>query len=73
MEYHKTKNIVYDMNLPRHKSIQSTQIYTRLVSFESEEYHSATAKTIEEARQLTEEGFERVCDMQDVKLFRKRK
>jgi len=36
-------------------------------------YHSATPKTIEEAKQLIETGFEYVCDMEGIKLFRKRK
>ena len=31
------------------------------------------AKTLEEAKQLIESGFEYVCDMEDCKLFRKRK
>jgi hypothetical protein len=38
-----------------------------------DEYHSATAGTIEEAKQLIEAGFEFVCEMQEVKLFKKRK
>jgi len=46
-----------------HKRLQNTEIYTHLIDFESEEYHSATAKTIDEARQLIETGFEYVFDM----------
>jgi hypothetical protein len=61
------------MNLLGHKNIQNTLTYTQLLKFENEEYHSATAKTIEEARQLIESGFEYVTDLEDVKLFRKRK
>jgi hypothetical protein len=30
-------------------------------------------KTLEEAKKLVETGFEYVCDMEDYKLFRKRK
>jgi hypothetical protein len=59
--------------LLEHKRLQNTEIYTHLIDFESEEYHSATAKTIDEARQLIETGFEYVCDMDSIKLFRKRK
>jgi len=73
MEYHKTKDILHVMNMLGHKSIQNTLIYTQLLNFENEEYHSATAKTIEEAKQLIESGFEYVTDLEGVKLFRKRK
>jgi hypothetical protein len=37
------------------------------------EFHSAIAKTVEEARQLTDTGFEYVCTYNDVTLFTKRK
>ena len=40
-------------------------------SIEADEYHSATAKTADEARKLIEAGFEYVCDFNGVKLFRK--
>jgi hypothetical protein len=43
------------------------------VNFESDEFHSATAKTVEKARKLIEAGFEYVCTYDDVMLFRKRK
>jgi len=39
----------------------------------SEEYLVKTAKTIKEARGLVKEGFEYVCEMEDVEIFRKRK
>ena len=73
MECYKTKDILHVMKLLGHKNIQNTLIYTQLVNFEADEYHSAVAKTIEEACELIEAGFEYVCDMDDVKLFRKRK
>jgi hypothetical protein len=59
--------------LLEHKRLQNTEIYTHLTDCESEEYHSATAKTIDEARQLIETGFEYVFDIDSIKLFRKRK
>lgn len=74
MEYHKTKDILHVMQLLGHRNIQNTLIYTQLVKFENEnEYHSATAKTVEEAKQLIEAGFEYVTDMEGIKLFKKRK
>jgi hypothetical protein len=43
------------------------------VNFENDDYHSATAKNVEEAQKLVEAGFEYVCDFGETKLFRKRK
>jgi integrase len=73
MEYAKTRNILYVKHLLGHKRLENTEIYTHLIEFENEEYHSATAKTIEEAKQLIESGFEYVTEMESIKLFRKRK
>jgi len=61
------------MRMLGHKNIQNTLLYTQLIDFETEEYHSATAKTVEEAQKLVEAGFEYVCSFEDAKLFRKRK
>ena len=56
-----------------HKSLLSTDYYVQLVNFESDDYTSATARTVQEAQKLVEAGFEHVCDFDDAKLFRKRK
>jgi hypothetical protein len=40
---------------------------------EEDEFHSATAKTVDEAAKLIEQGFDYICDVDGVKLFRKRK
>ncbi|MCJ7423457.1 tyrosine-type recombinase/integrase [Candidatus Bathyarchaeota archaeon] len=73
MEYHRTRNILYVKQLLGHKRLENTEIYTRLIESENDEYHSATAKNVEEAKQLIETGFEYVTEMEDIKLFRKRK
>jgi integrase len=73
MEYHKTKDILHVMNLLGHRNIESTLVYTQLISFESDEYYSAVARNVEEARKLLEEGFEYVCQKDGIILFRKRK
>ncbi|RLI45617.1 hypothetical protein DRO69_04850 [Candidatus Bathyarchaeota archaeon] len=74
MQYRKTQNILYVMQKLGHKNIKNTLIYTHLVNFESDEYHSTVAKTAEEARKLIEAGFEYVCTTPDeLMLFRKRK
>jgi integrase len=72
-EYAKTKDMLHVMKMLGHKNIQNTLLYTQLISFESDDFHSATAKTIQEAQKLVETGFEYVTDFDGVKLFRKRK
>ena len=73
MEYHRTKDILHVMQLLGHKNIRNTLVYTHLVNFENDEFLCKVANTVEEARQLVENGFEYVTDVEAVKLFRKRK
>jgi len=73
MEYHKTRDILHVMSLLGHRNIENILIYTQLISYESDEYHSAVAKSVDEARKLVEEGFDYVCQKDDLMLFRKRK
>lgn len=74
MEYRRTRDILYVMRLLGHKRIENTLIYTQLSnSLESDEFHSATATSVEEARKLIEDGFEYVCQYEGTMLFRKRK
>ena len=60
MEYHKTKNIPHVMQLLGHKNIQNTLVYTHLVNFESDEFHTAVADSVEKTCKLIEAGFEYV-------------
>ena len=73
MEYHKTKDILHVMKMLGHRHLESTLVYTQLVNFKTEEYHSAVAHNVEEARRLIEQGFEYVCEVDGVHVFRKRK
>ena len=73
MLYHRTRDILFVKQQLGHRKIETTMIYTQLVNFSEDEYHSAVARTVEEARRLIEEGYEYVCDIDNVKLFRKRK
>jgi len=56
-----------------HRSITNTLVYTHLVDFKNDEYTSRVANTIEEARQLIEQGFDYITEMENIKIFRKRK
>ena len=73
MEYHKTKEILHVMRLLGHKNIKNTLIYTQLVTFEDDEYICKTAENVKEAKELIEAGYQYICDMDSLKLFRKRK
>jgi len=61
------------MKMLGHRNIQNTLIYTQLVDFEDDESHSAVAETMDAARKLVEDGFEYVCQKEEIMLFRKRR
>jgi integrase len=73
MEYHKTKDILHVMQVLGHRNIKNTLIYVQLVDFKEDEYVSKAATTVEEACRLVDAGFEHVCEMNGVQIFRKRK
>jgi integrase len=73
MEYHRTKDILHVMRILGHKNIKNTLIYTQLVTFENEDFICKAASSVKEATELIESGFDYVCEMANVKLFRKRK
>jgi len=74
MEYHKTKDILHVMEMLGHRNIKNTLVYTQLINSEGEdEYVCKVAKTVEQATELIEAGFEYVCEIDGIKLFRKRK
>ena len=73
MEYSRTKDILYVKELLGHVNINNTLVYTHLVNFGSEEYICKATRNLEEASKLVEAGYEFVCDMDGVKLFKKRK
>ena len=76
MEYHRTKDILHVMQVLGHKSIKNTLLYVQLAEElfkDQQEYISKVAKTPKDACSLIEAGFEYVCDVDDAKIFRKRK
>jgi hypothetical protein len=48
-------------------------ICTRLISFEGDEHHTATSKSLKEDEDLLKAGFEYVTERDGVKIYRKRK
>ena len=73
MEYHRTRDILYVKERLGHKSITLMLIYTHMVTFEGDEYHAATAKTVEEDKELIKTDFEYVTERDGIKIYRKRK
>ena len=71
MEYHKTKDLLFIKQLLGHKDLRTTLRYTQLLeNLGNDEYHCKTAKTINEATQLIENGFEYVTEIDGTKLFK---
>jgi integrase len=73
MLYYRTKDILHVKEQLGHKRLENTLVYTHLVNFGNEEFVCKTAKNVQEATVLIEEGFCYVCEMDGVKLFKKRK
>jgi hypothetical protein len=77
MEYHKTHDVKHVRSILGHKSPLSTDIYINIehaiFNEVNGEFHVKVASTLEEACKLLEVGFEYVTDMEDEKLFRRRR
>ena len=76
MTYIKTRDIFHVKYLLGHRRLENTLIYIHLAESlvgVPGDYFCATAKTVDEAAKLIEQGFDFVCDLDGVKLFRKRK
>ncbi len=72
--YSKTKDILLVKQQLGHKRIDTTLIYTQLITFnEEEEYTSKISKSINQDKRLIEKGYEYVTERNGNKLFRKRK
>jgi integrase len=71
--YAKTRDILLVMKQMGHKKIQTTLIYTQLLTINDDEWTCKTAQNVEQATDLIENGFEYVTEIDGLKLFRKRK
>ena len=72
-EYRKTRDILLVKQKMGHKRIQTTLIYTQLLSLNDDEWTCKGATNKNEAMQLIEAGYENVTETDGTKLFRKRK
>lgn len=72
MPYHKNKDIIYTQRKLGRKNLRNTMRYLQLMDFEDDEFASAVAGNLHEARQLVEAGFEYVTELDNTKLFRKK-
>jgi len=72
--YDRTKDILLVMQRLGHKKIETTMLYTQLITYdENEEYTCRTASNVKEATELIEAGFQYVADKDGFMLFKKRK
>jgi len=72
--YYKLQDPIAVMRHLRHKKLETTMHYIRGITIGGEEeYTCKTAKTIQEASQLIEVGFQYVTEIDGIKLFKKRK
>jgi integrase len=71
--YAKTKDLLLVKETLGHRSISSTMKYTHILPFKEDEFISKAARSIKEAQELVEMGYDYVCDVDGYKLFRKRK
>lgn len=68
-----TKMLTHVQYLLGHKSVVNTERYTHLVDFGNEKYYSAVAQTVDEIRQLCEDGWSYFQEVDGTKIFRKPK
>ena len=71
--YAKTRDILYVKQQMGHKNVETTLIYTQLLNIHDQEWTCKTATNVKEATQLIENGFEYITEIDELKLFRKRK
>jgi len=75
-EYHKTRSMQHVKRILGHKSIMTTQRYVDLyeeiyTNLKPENYICETASTINEAKNLIEQGFEYVSEIEGEHLYKK--
>lgn len=75
-EYHKTKSILHVKRVLGHKSINTTMRYVDWYEelyddLQPTDYTCETAMNAKEAKKLIESGFEYVCEIDGLKMFRK--
>jgi len=76
MTYIKTRDIFHVKYVLGHRRLENTLIYIHLAEGLADfpgDYTCEIAKTVQEAAKLIEQGFDYICDLDGVKLFRKRK
>ena len=73
--YYRTKDLLYVQQFLGHKSISNTlkyiQLSNALFDEDTDHYICKVAKTVQDATELVELGFDYVTEMDGVKLFRK--
>ncbi len=74
IEYLRTKDFLHLQEVLGHKNIQNTLKYIHLanaISKQQDHWICKVAKTLDQATEHVESGFEYVTEMDNIKLFRK--
>jgi integrase len=72
--YNRLKDPIAVMRHLRHKKLETTMHYLSAIDLnEEEDFVVRTANTLQQAVELVENGFQYVTDMDNIKIFRKRK
>ena len=72
-EYHWIKDLLYVKSFLGNSDLRRALKYIQLVDFGEDGYSFKVAKNVVEAADLIEAGFQFVCDVAGVKLFKKAK
>jgi len=72
-EYAKTQDTMHVKYIMGHKRLDTTARYIHYTNFQEEEYHCKVATTIEEIKNLVENGFQFVQKVDNANIYRKRK
>ena len=74
-EYAKTLSLLHVAELLGHRNVNNTRIYIDLAKFESREYETAYAKTLQQEDDFLKAGFDfiRYNDKEQVAVYRRRK
>jgi integrase len=74
MLYHRTKDILFVSQQLGHRNIKNTLKYTQLAQFADDDaFTTRVAQTVEQDRELIENGFEFITERDGLKIYRKRK
>ena len=71
--YHANGNMLVVKKALRHKQIASSMKYVSDINFEEDDFETATATTVDEAKKLAEAGFQKFDEFNSIHIYRRPK